>query len=197
MPSETIVACKLNIFYGVCLKLAPSFDNCYQLFFSGWSCKSHFFLSEHRGFFIYNYFGGITCNMFENMFRVNNKDTRTTPLASFWCLYCLLWTYFTPCSNVSIVNFEYVITSWVGTSCMWYKPFFNLYKFPFENLLIFVKKLPIICSVLVKFYTLWQKLNSCPNFMEHARAFQFLNFHCYLPSNCVIGVDQKFSEHEL
>ena len=28
--------------------------------------------------------------------------------ASFWCLYCQLWTYFTPCSSVSIVNFEHV-----------------------------------------------------------------------------------------
>ena len=23
-----------------------------------------------------------------NVFRVNNKDTRTTPLVSFWCFYC-------------------------------------------------------------------------------------------------------------
>ena len=22
------------------------------------------------------------------MFKVNNKDTRVTPFASFWCLYC-------------------------------------------------------------------------------------------------------------
>ena len=34
------------------------------------------------------------------MFKVNNKDTRTTP-------------YFTPCSSVSIVNFEHVIAGWV------------------------------------------------------------------------------------
>ena len=34
------------------------------------------------------------------MIRVNNKDTRTTP------------TYFTPCSSISIVNFEYVIFGW-------------------------------------------------------------------------------------
>ena len=40
------------------------------------------------------------------MFKVNNKDTRTTPMAFFWCLYCQLWTYFTPCSSASIVNFE-------------------------------------------------------------------------------------------
>ena len=35
------------------------------------------------------------------MFKVNNKDTRTTPC-------------FTPCSSVSIVNFEHVITGWVS-----------------------------------------------------------------------------------
>ena len=29
-------------------------------------------------------------------------------MASFSCLYCQLWAYFTPCSNVSIVNFEKV-----------------------------------------------------------------------------------------
>ena len=36
------------------------------------------------------------------MYKVNNKDTRTTPMA-----------YFTPCSSVSIVNFEHVIAGWV------------------------------------------------------------------------------------
>ena len=34
------------------------------------------------------------------MFKVNNKDTRTTPM-----------TYFTPCYSVSVVNFEHVIIS--------------------------------------------------------------------------------------
>ena len=56
------------------------------------------------------------------MFKVNNRNTRTrckicsdltikTPeryQASFWFLYCLLWTYFTPCSRVYVVNFEQV-----------------------------------------------------------------------------------------
>ena len=46
------------------------------------------------------------------MFKVNNKDTRTTPVASFWCLYCQLWTYFIPCSSVCIVNCEQVNTGW-------------------------------------------------------------------------------------
>ena len=35
------------------------------------------------------------------MFKVNNKDTRITPMAMI------------PCSNVSIVNFEHVNASWV------------------------------------------------------------------------------------
>ena len=34
-------------------------------------------------------------------------------LASFWCLYYCFWTYFTPCSIVSIANFEHVIAGWV------------------------------------------------------------------------------------
>ena len=46
------------------------------------------------------------------MFKVNNTDTRKTPLAPFWCLYCELWTDFTRCSSVSIVNFEQVNASW-------------------------------------------------------------------------------------
>ena len=40
-----------------------------------------------------------------NMFKVNNEDT-TTPMASFWCLCCWLWSSFTPFLNVSIINFE-------------------------------------------------------------------------------------------
>ena len=43
-----------------------------------------------------------------DMFKLNNKGTRTTSC----CLYCILWTYFTPCSSVSIVNFEQVNVCW-------------------------------------------------------------------------------------
>ena len=49
-----------------------------------------------------------------NMFKVNNKDTRTTPVVSLW------WTlniFHTSCSNVFIVNFEDVIVGWVNPSC--------------------------------------------------------------------------------
>ena len=39
------------------------------------------------------------------MFSVNNKDTRKMPMA-------ILWTYSTPCSSISIVNFEHVTADW-------------------------------------------------------------------------------------
>ena len=48
------------------------------------------------------------------MFKVNNKDARTTPLVSFWYLYC----YFTPFSIVSIVNFEQINAGWDHTDSL-------------------------------------------------------------------------------
>ena len=45
------------------------------------------------------------------MFKVNNKNTRTTSVTSFWGFYCWLWTYFTPFSSVFIVDFELVNVS--------------------------------------------------------------------------------------
>ena len=43
-------------------------------------------------------------------FTCSNLTTET--LASFRYLYCQLWTYFTPCSSVSIVNFEQINGGW-------------------------------------------------------------------------------------
>ena len=48
-----------------------------------------------------------------NLFTVNNKDTGRTSMASFWCLNCYLWTDFTHCSGVSIVDLEQVNAAWV------------------------------------------------------------------------------------
>ena len=48
-----------------------------------------------------------------NPFKVNNKNTRTTAVTSFWCCYCQLWTDFTHCSGVSIVDFEQINAGWV------------------------------------------------------------------------------------
>ena len=36
-------------------------------------------------------------------------------MTSFWCFYFYRWTYFTPCSSVSIVNFEQVNAGWART----------------------------------------------------------------------------------
>ena len=53
------------------------------------------------------------------MFKFNNKDTRTTPMASH--------LYFTPCSSVSTVNFEQVNVGWYVlkhlTQCLTYESF--------------------------------------------------------------------------
>ena len=45
-----------------------------------------------------------------NLFKVDNKDTRTTSSTSLYCLYLL--TYFTPSSSVSVVDFETVNVNW-------------------------------------------------------------------------------------
>ena len=52
-----------------------------------------------------------------NMFKVNNKDTRTTSML----LYCYLWTYFTPFSSFSIVEFEQVNVSRAVRTLLWKK----------------------------------------------------------------------------
>ena len=49
------------------------------------------------------------------MIYVNSKDTRTTP-----------GVYFTPCSSVSIVNFEHVIAGWKSTKKEMMKIFMSL-----------------------------------------------------------------------
>ena len=46
------------------------------------------------------------------VFIVNFENTRMALLTSYWCLYRWLWAYFTPCSSVSIGNFEYVNAGW-------------------------------------------------------------------------------------
>ena len=48
------------------------------------------------------------------MLKVNNKDTRTT-LGVVLVSLLLTLNNFTPCSSVSIVNFEHVIAGWAET----------------------------------------------------------------------------------
>ena len=61
-------------------------------------------------------------------------------MASFWCLYCWLWTYLTSCSSVSIVNFKHVIAGWVKIipGKRHSKPFFNFYSSKSLSLLCFI-----------------------------------------------------------
>ena len=47
-----------------------------------------------------------------NMFKVNDKDTRTISMTSLWCFYCWLRTYFTPSSSVYC---------WLWTIIFWLK----------------------------------------------------------------------------
>ena len=47
------------------------------------------------------------------LFKVNNTNTKTR--CNCQKVYCQLWTYFTTCSSVSIVNFEQVNVDW-GTT---------------------------------------------------------------------------------
>ena len=48
-----------------------------------------------------------------NIFRVNNKDTRATPIKWFWCLYCKLWMDSAHYFDVSINDFEQVNADWI------------------------------------------------------------------------------------
>lgn len=43
-----------------------------------------------------------------NLSKVGNNDKRTASLASSFCLWCQLWTYFTHCPSVFIVEVEQV-----------------------------------------------------------------------------------------
>ena len=56
-----------------------------------------------------------------DLLNVNNRNTKirckicsksTTKTSEQRQWHCWLWTYFTTCSTVSIVNFEHVITGW-------------------------------------------------------------------------------------
>ena len=70
-----------------------------------------------------------------NVYKFNNKDTRTTPLASFWCPYCYFCTCFATCSSVSIVNFKQVNAGWeVIDPCFISIRKFDSFKNPFASI---------------------------------------------------------------
>ena len=61
------------------------------------------------------------------MFKVNNKNTRTT---SMFLLLTYLWTYYRPFSSVSIVEFEQVNVSWDGADFIFQ---FNIISAPLQT----------------------------------------------------------------
>ena len=90
-----------------------------------------------------------------NFFKVN-KDTRTTSLTSFRCLYCQLLADSTYCSDVSIADFKKVKTNWrlasvcICDKCLCY--FSELRELSFK--LIWKERSDILVSSLseTKFY---------------------------------------------
>ena len=46
------------------------------------------------------------------MFKVHNEYNRTMSMALPWCLYGKIWTSFTPCSSVSIVDLGHAFIHW-------------------------------------------------------------------------------------
>ena len=77
-----------------------------------------------------------------NMFKICNKDTRTTVLASFCCLYCKLWTNFSTFSSVSNTDFERVNVCWeIRSSCSVVS-----YVVPENFLLRILRKPPVTVS---------------------------------------------------
>ena len=96
------------------------------------------------------------------LFEVNNRNTRTRreicskltiktsrrrhwlytifrSLMLFWFIYCYLWTYLTPCSSVSIVDFE-------QTNCVWEK---DLWRKGLITSFVFTRKFKQISTVRV------------------------------------------------
>ena len=85
------------------------------------------------------------------LIKVNKRNTRTeseicskltlkAPEASFWYLYCYLWTYFTPCSSVSTYNFEHVIIAGIKKLEQLPLTFFNcLYYWFWTDILLHYK----------------------------------------------------------
>ena len=100
------------------------------------------------------------------MFKVNNKDIVTMWLALLWCLYCLLWTYFTH-SSVSIVHFKEVNAGWIGNliTLTFHIGFCNIVCQNTENMVWFLLCMFIILIKQCKF-----------TFVTKSQIFQLRNY---------------------
>ena len=105
---------------------------------------------------------------------VGSEDTRVTPLASCWCLYCRLCAWLVPSSGVSVVDYGQVTAGWVLPILMTrflltndisdlfiyfvvifcsIRLLFTVYITDFNNYLIYIMKLQV-------FMVLWSVLRS-------------------------------------
>ena len=86
-----------------------------------------------------------------NLFKVYNKDTRTTTTTFFWCLYCQLWTDFTHfsgsyCSGwgtlASVTHLKHDSDRFLqkGFNCLMIEPTKYFYAFSFINFMKNQKK---------------------------------------------------------
>ena len=69
-----------------------------------------------------------------NIFKVNDKDTRTTPLTHFWCFYWQHWTYFSRFSSISsvdLVKWRFAWT-WANYSHGWKITFLEIAPLQFK-----------------------------------------------------------------
>ena len=67
-------------------------------------CINNAIIHLPHGIYMLNVNNGNIRARYESMLKVNNKDTRMTPMMSFWCLCYWLWTYFTTFCSVSVVK---------------------------------------------------------------------------------------------
>ena len=90
-------------------------------------------------------------------------------LSSFWCLYCYFWTCLTPCSSVSIVNFEQVNAGREGYFIATYSSiYFATNQFIDHFFISFcwqriLKQLTFVFGLVYTIFAIWQSL-FCINF---------------------------------
>ena len=113
------------------------------------------------------------------VFGAGNEETRTTSLASCWCLYCRLWAWLELCSGVFVVEFGQANAGWVLVILM---TRFLLTNNIFDWLIYFVV---IFCSIRL-FFTV--NITNFNNYLIHIMKLQvFMLLWSVLKSALVLG----------
>ena len=114
------------------------------------------------------------------MFKVNNKNNRTTSLTLLWCFYCQLWSYFTPFSSVSIADFEQVNVSWEWVDG---KKYHQIQKF--NDLVRSIFRILTYFSVVLKL----QKDSLQLLKLSTSSRFNLLNYILYLSNRVIVAIN--------